>query len=60
MYNGTKIVSIGEKFLFDSDRYHVSAFLELLEINKEQAVFEFTNSDFFGFMNYSSTEKRDT
>ncbi len=57
MTSGTKIVSIGEKFLFDSDGHHVSVFLELLEINKEQAVFEYTNSGFFGYMNYSSTEK---
>jgi len=54
--SGTKIVSIGEQFLFDSDGHHISISLELLEINKDQAVFEYIKGGFFGFANYSSKE----
>jgi len=44
--SGTKIVSIGEQFLFDSDGHHISISLELLEINKDQAVFEYIKGGF--------------
>lgn len=54
--SGAKIVKIGDKFLFDSDGHHVSISLELLEVNKKQAVFQYINGGFFGFMNYSSSE----
>jgi len=30
--------------------------LRLLEINKEQVVFEYTNEVFFGYLSYQSTE----
>jgi hypothetical protein len=53
----TKIVKIGDEFLFDSDGVHVSTSLKLLEINKEQVVFEYTKSSLFGFQAYSSTKK---
>jgi hypothetical protein len=56
MTSGTKIVSIGEKFLFDSDGHHISVSMKLLEINKDQVVFEYIKSGFFGYMNYSSKE----
>ena len=56
MTSGTKIVSIGEQFLFDSDGHHISISLELVEINKDQVVFEYIKSGFFGYMNYSSKE----
>ncbi|GEM_PF-1398324 len=52
--SGVKIIKTGDKFLFDSDGHHISTSLKLIEINKKQAVFEYTNSGFFGYMNYSS------
>jgi hypothetical protein len=54
--SGTKIVSIGEQFLFDSDGRHISISLELCEINQDQIVFEYIKGGFFGFANYSSKE----
>ena len=51
---GTKIVKIDDKFLFFSDGHHVFTYLKLLEINKEQVVFEYTIRFLFGT---TSTEK---
>jgi len=51
---GTKIVKIDDKFLFFSDGHHVFEYLKLLEINKEQVVFEYTIRFLFGT---TSTEK---
>jgi len=45
---GTKIVNIDDKFLFFSDGHHVFEYLKLLEINKEQVVFEYTNKFLWG------------
>jgi hypothetical protein len=45
---GTKIVKIDDKFLFFSDGHHVFEYLKLLEINKEQVVFEYTNKFLWG------------
>jgi len=45
---GTKIVKIDDKFLFFSDGHHVFTYLKLLEINKEQVVFEYTNKFLWG------------
>ena len=55
--SGTKILKIDDKFLFYSDRHHISTSLRLVEINKERVVFEYTNNSFLGFSNSSSTEK---
>lgn len=54
--SGVKIVKIGDNFSFFSDGHHVSASLDLLEINKKHAVFEYTNRGTFVFANYSSSE----
>ena len=56
MTSDTKVVSIGEKFLFDSDGHHISTSLKLLEINKNQVVFEYSTRSFMGFASYSSNE----
>ena len=45
---GAKIVKIDDKFLFFSDGHHVFEYLKLLEINKEQVVFEYTNKFLWG------------
>ena len=45
---GTKIVNIDDKFLLFSDGHHVFEYLKLLEINKEQVVFEYTNKFLWG------------
>ena len=54
--SGTEIMKIGDGFLFDADGHHTSTSLRLLEINKEQVVFEYTNEGFFGYLGYQSTE----
>jgi len=54
--SGDKVVKIGDKFKLFSDGHHLSTYLKLLNFNKRQVVFEYTENSFFGFMNYSSTE----
>ncbi len=47
----------GDKFLFESDGHHISVTLKLPEIGKNKVIFQYNVGGFFGFMNYSSSEK---